>query len=199
MDQTLKKRLTGIAVLLLLAMLLLPLIFDGANQKGLLEDTRLPPPPEVPAAEVLLASPPAELAEVEGAIAREHQPAEPEAPAVIPPVAVAAVPAAVPAPVPAAAPASTPTAGVTTDPRLASLAEAWDVQVAALGSAEGTAALVKKLQSAGYKVRVTKAGNLHKVLVGPELRRAAAEKLQAALAADARVGKLQGRLVRYVP
>lgn len=209
-----KKRLVGIAVLLLLAVIVLPLVLDGANEDALLADTRLPPPPAVPEAAALLEAPPAELAAAEGGIARDHVPAEPEpvvAP-VVPPVAVApaaAAPAAVPAvaapaarpaapSVPAAATAAEPVPAPA-DPRLAALAEAWDVQVAAVSSPDGAERLRGQLAKAGYKARIVRAGGLHKVVVGPELRRAAAEKLRDRLAADARVGKPKGMLVRYVP
>lgn len=203
-----KKRLVGVAVLLLLAVIVLPLVLDGANEEALLADTRLPPPPAVPEADALLEAPPAELAAAEGGIARDHVPAEPEpeiAP-VIPPVAVApasATPAATPA-----APVATPVAPAATvaaepapaaDPRLAALAEAWDVQVAAVSSPDGAERLRGQLVKAGYKARVVRANGLNKVVVGPELRRSAAEKLRDRLAGDARVGKPKGMLVRYVP
>lgn len=204
MDQTLKKRLVGIAVLLLLAAIVLPLVLDGANKDALMADTRLPPPPVVADADGLLAAPPGEWATAEGEIAREHLPAEPEP---IPPVAVAptaadAAPAEItppaaavtaPAPVPAPAPAAV------VEPRLAALAEAWDVQVAAVSAPEGAERLRAKLVAAGYKARVVRVKGMHKVVVGPELRRDAAEKLLDRLAADARVGKPKGMLVRYVP
>lgn len=203
-----KKRLVGIAVLVLLAVIVLPLVLDGANEDALLADTRLPPPPAVPEAAALLEAPPAELAAAEGGIARDHVPAEPEpvvAP-VVPPVAVAPAATAPALPAPATA-AATPAAAApveaapapAADPRLAALAEAWDVQVAAVSSPDGAERLRGQLAKAGYKARIVRAGGLHKVVVGPELRRAAAEKLRDRLAADARVSKPKGMLVRYVP
>lgn len=203
MDQTLKNRLVGVGVLLVLAAIVLPLVFDGANQDALLADTRLPPPPAVPEAEALLTAPAPELPQAEAELAREHVPAEPEAPAPLPPVAVA--PGTAPAPAvaapPAAAPAApAPAATTAADPRLAGLAEAWDVQLAAVSAPEGAERLRGKLVAAGYKARVVKVGALYKVLAGPELRREDAEKLRAKLAADARVGKpADARLVRYIP
>lgn len=199
MDQNLKNRLVGIGVLLLVAAVILPLLLDGANRDALQADTRLPPPPEVPAADALLQAPAPELPMAEAELAREHVPAEPEPAPVIPPVAVAPTPTPAPAaaPAPARAPvAETPAA----DPRLTGLAEAWDVQLAALSSAEGAERLRAKVAAAGYKVRVIRAGSLLKVVVGPELRRADAEKLRDRLAADARIGKpADARLVRYIP
>lgn len=220
-DQTLKNRLVGVVVLLLLAVVLLPALFDGANEQALLADTRMPVPPEVPAAGELLAAPPSIVPETESAIAAAHALAEPE----IPPVAVApglppedtaadlaavegAVAPSVVGPVASAAakPASSPVPAAATvpppaqpDQRLASLAEAWDVQVAAVSTLESAEQLRKKLVAAGYKARVLAAGKLFRVVVGPELRREDATIMRDKLAADARFGKVKGMLVRYVP
>lgn len=198
MDQALKNRLVGVGVLMAVAVVVLPLLFDGANQQALLADTRMPPAPEVPEPAALLAEPPAQLPEAEQQITRDHMPAEPE-PAVVAPVAIAP---SVPSPVaPAASPAAVPPASPApaTDPRLAALAEAWSVQVAAVAAVDGAERLRAKLQQAGYKARIVQVDGLHKVVVGPVLRREDAEALRDRLAADARVGKPDGRLVRYVP
>jgi len=224
-DPTLKNRLVGVVVLLLLAVVLLPMLLDGDNQAALLADTRLPVAPEVPSAESLLAEPPAVAPAIEGEIAAAHAPAEPEA---VPPVAVAPgtppdYDAVVPPPVaestltqtsvaakPAVAPpapAATATAAAASpaptpapaEPRLASLAEAWDVQVAALSTLEAANQLKAKLTAAGYKARVLAAGKLFRVVVGPELRREDAVALREKLASDGRFGKPAGLLVRYVP
>jgi DedD protein len=223
MDPTLKNRLVGVVVLLLLAVVLLPMLLDGDNESGLLADTRLPVVPDVPSAESLLAEPPAIAPDVQAEIDAAHAPAEPES---VPPVAVApgAPPdydAVVPPPVaesmvtqatvaqkppvvqpppvaatPVVAAAAAPQAA---DPRLASLADAWDVQVAALSTLEAANQLKGKLAAAGYKSRVLAAGKLFRVVVGPELRREDAVALRDKLAADNRFGKPSGLLVRYVP
>lgn len=202
MNQALKNRIVGVVVLMALAVIVLPLIFDGANEQTLLADTRMPPAPQVPDATTLLAERPAQLPEAEGEIAREHQAALPEV-AVIPPVAVApeaTTSASSDTPPAAPAAASTPAvATVTADPRLAGLAQAWDVQVTAVAAPEGAERLRAKLVKAGYKARVHKVDGLFKVLVGPELRREDAQSLQRRLGADIRVGKPQTVLVRYVP
>lgn len=204
MNQALKTRLVGVVVLVALAAILLPLLFDGANQQALLADTRMPPPPQVPDAASLLAEPASRVPEAEGDIAREHVAVEPEAEVIAPvavappptPASTAAAPVAAPAPVATvAAPAVAPVA----DARLAALAEAWDVQVAAVAAADGAERLRARLVKAGYKARVHKVGPLFKVLVGPELRRADAEALRGKLATDARAGKPKAVLVRYVP
>lgn len=194
MDPTLKNRLVGVLVLLLLAAVLLPLLFDGANEQSLLAETRMPVPPDVPQAEALLADPPATLPAAETEIAAAHAPAEPE-PAVLAPPAVPQPAVAAPVPVTTA----TQVAPAPVDARLAGLAEAWDVQVAAVSTAEAASQLRTRLAAAGYKARVQPAGVLFRILVGPELRKEDAASLRDKLAADGRIGKLNGRLVRYVP
>lgn len=199
MDQTLKNRLVGAAVLLALAFILLPLLFDGANQQALMSDLRMPAPPATPDAAALLDGGRSALAEAKEEVMREHASVEPE-PEPVPPVAVAPSPSE---PVPSAAPApATPAPAATAavaDERLSRLAEAWDVQVAAGSSVEGAERLRAALAAAGYKARVRQDAAVYRVVVGPVLRREDAVALRAALAADARVGKPAGMLVRYIP
>lgn len=201
MDQNLKNRLVGAGVLLALAVIFLPLLFDGANQQALMGEMRLPTPPEVPQAQQLLEGGGAsELPAMREEVRQAHAPASVE-PEIAPTVAEQAGAAsdeagavATPAPV---APASA--APVQTDPRLANLAEAWDVQVAAGSSREGASRLLVRLETAGYKARIRHDGEIYRVVVGPVLRREDAVSLRTALAADARVDKPQGLLVRYIP
>lgn len=201
MDQALKNRLVGVGVLMAVAVVVLPLLFDGANQQALLADTRMPPPPDVPEPGALLAEPPAQLPEAEEEITRDHVPAEPEPPApVVAPVAVAPSATSAPEPgAPSVTPVVAPPAAPAADTRLAAMAEAWDVQVAALSAADGAERLRGKLQQSGYKARIVQRDGRYKVVVGPVLRREDAEALRGKLAADARVGKPAGMLVRYVP
>lgn len=210
MDQTLKNRLVGAGVLLALAVILLPLLLDGANREALMGEMRMPPPPEVPQAQQLLQGEPSGLPAMREEVAQAHAPAEPEvAPTVESPSAAEAQPSTesqpstetqppndAPESGASAAPASPPAVA---DKRLGNLAEAWDVQVAAGSSPEGAARLLSRLEAAGYKARVRHEGGIHRVVVGPLLRREDAQALRTALAADARVGKPQGVLVRYIP
>jgi DedD protein len=211
-DATLKNRLIGTAVILALAALLLPWVLDGANHESLLAESRLPPPPHVPSAEELLTPPPAEAPAAVAEIDALHAAATPEAPpVVIPPVGTPAATSVVPAPatvIPPAAPAPVaaeqppaPPAGEAE--RLAALAEAWDLQVAALSSAEGAARLRDALLAAGYKARVQAnrdGRGLNRVLVGPVLRREDALALRDRLAADRHLKDIgTPLLVRYVP
>lgn len=182
--------------MLVLAVIVLPLLFDGANQQALMSDLRMPVPPEVPDAAALIDGGRSALAEAKNEVLREHAPVEPEPePAV--PVAVAPSPAE---PVPESSPApATPQPAAPADDRLAKLAEAWDVQVAAGSSAEGAERLRSALVAAGYKARVRRDAAIYRVVVGPVLRREDALALRSALSTDKRVGKPAGLLVRYIP
>lgn len=217
MDQTLKNRLVGAVVLLAVAATVLPLLFDGANERALMADTRMPAAPEVPDAGKLLATDQSTLAATQAAVEQAHAPAAVEnavvesastasaplaaaaAPALAVKPAVTAVPATPVAGSAVAIPATAATTPAPADPRLAKIAEAWDVQVAAGASAEGAERLRAKLAGAGYKARVRVEGGLYKTVVGPVLRREDAVALRDALGADGRVGKPRGMLVRYVP
>lgn len=183
-DEALKYRIVGAVVLLVLAAIVLPLLLDGANQASLLADTRMPPPPDVPKAEVLLADAPSMVNDIEAEIDAAHLPAEPEEPEQPAPVALApGAPDAAPVP----------------EARLASLAEAWIVQVAALSTAEAAEKLRVKLAQAGYKAQIAPLGRLFRVTVGPELRKEDALAIRDRIATDARFGKPEGRVARYVP
>ncbi|MFP5383849.1 MAG: SPOR domain-containing protein, partial [Gammaproteobacteria bacterium] len=161
-----------------------------------MSDLRMPAPPEAPDAAALLDGGRPALAEAKEEVLREHAPVEPE-PEPVPPVAVAPSPAE---PVPASsAPPATSQPAAPVDERLAKLAEAWDVQVAAGSSAEGAERLRSTLVAAGYKARVRRDAGIFRVVVGPVLRRDDAVALRTALAADARVGRPAGLLVRYIP
>jgi len=191
MDESLKARLIGAAVLVAVAVLLIPELLSGrksaepqpadpAEARGTRTFTielnggtaagELQPPPvaEVPA----LA--PAAVAEQPAAEPPAAAPAEPAPEPVAPrepPPGVAKAPPATPVQPPAeTAPAPAPvTRG------------GWAVQVGAFGSAAAAQRLVKDLQGAGYRAfvsPVTRSGKtLHRVRVGPEAGRDDANRL----------------------
>jgi len=191
MDESLKARLIGAAVLVAVAVLLIPELLSGrksaepqpadpAEARGTRTFTielnggtaagELQPPPvaEVPA----LA--PAAVAEQPAAEPPAAAPAEPAPEPVAPrepPPGVAKAPPATPVQPPAeTAPAPAPvTHG------------GWAVQVGAFGSAAAAQRLVKDLQGAGYRAfvsPVTRSGKtLHRVRVGPEAGRDDANRL----------------------
>jgi len=191
MDESLKARLIGAAVLVAAAVLLIPELLSGRksaepqpadpaeargtrtftielNGRTAAGDLQPPPVAEVPA----LA--PAAVAEQPAAAPPAAAPAEPAPETVAPrepPPAVAKAPPATPVQPPAeTAPAPAPvTRG------------GWAVQVGAFGSAAAAQRLVKDLQGAGYRAfvsPVTRSGKtLHRVRVGPEAGRDDANRL----------------------
>jgi DedD protein len=199
MDESLKARLIGAAVLVAVAVLLIPELLSGrktaepqpadpAEARGTRTFTielnggsragDLPPPAaEAPAPAPAAA---AERPAAEPPAAAPAAPAEPAPEPVAPrePPAVAKAPPATPVQPPAeTAPAPAPvTRG------------GWAVQVGAFGSAAAAQRLVQDLQGAGYRAfvsPVTRSGKtLHRVRVGPEAERDDANRL---------AGRLKGR------
>lgn len=202
MDESLKARLIGAAVLVAVAVVLIPELLSGRktaepqpagsaeargtrtftielNGGSAVGDLQPPPVAEAPAPA------PAPVAVA-------------EQPAVEPPVAAPPEPTPEPAPEPAAtreppavakAPPATPVKPpVETAPAPAAVTRGgWVVQVGAFGSATAAQRLVKDLQGAGYRAYVspvTRSGKtLHRVRVGPEPGRDEANRLAERLKA----------------
>lgn len=192
MDESLKARLIGAAVLVAVAVLLIPELLSGrktaqpqpadsAEARGTRTFTielnggraagELQPPPVAEAP----APAPVAIAEQPAAEPPATAPAEPEPVAPREPPAVAKAAPAIPVKPPvkplvetAPAPAAVTRGG-------------WAVQVGAFGSATAAQRLVKDLQGAGYRAYVspvTRSGKtLHRVRVGPEAGRDDATRL----------------------
>lgn len=199
MDDALKARLIGAAVLVALAVLLIPeLLSDrkaaapaatsdatargtrtvtielaGNPQGSTLTETLPAPDPAQTAAAPSASEPPA------GSTPASTQP---EA---TPPVQVDQ--AVAPAPTQASPPSATaPQPVPPSNPTAARPARGgWAVQVGAFGSAASAEKLVRQLQEAGYQVFVSPVARggrtLHRVRVGPEIERTEAESLVAGL------------------
>jgi DedD protein len=244
-DEKLKRRLTGAAVLVALAVIFLPELLDRdapGPERSL--DLSIPPPPdrdfdarqpvavEIPPVE---AYPGAETAldlirrraaaggggqaaasgteyvsssSVSGSGPGEDVEAKPRTPepvakSVEPPAPEPSAPKATakPAPAPQRSTASPPVAAVSgggASEKPAALSAAWVVQVGSFKDQSNAQALLNKLRAAGYATRVEPASvggsRVYRVKVGPELERAAAEKLIADL--QTRFG-LRGTLRRH--
>ncbi|MBZ0071711.1 MAG: SPOR domain-containing protein [Gammaproteobacteria bacterium] len=197
MDNLVKQRVIGAIVLVALAVIFVPMLFEtpedelgpvGSNLptepdsivRERIEPLTLPePPPEPePAPQVILEEPAdPSAANADAAIdAANDSGAGPAAPsqgtagAPVAPPPPAAKPAPVPpAPTTAPAPASVPQSG-------------WIVQLASLASKDNAMALRERLRGLGYTAFVeetkTAKGVLYRVRVGPELERTAAEALR---------------------
>jgi len=208
MEETLKARLIGAAVLVTVAVLLIPELLsgrkavepaaeDGSGQRaarsftielgqGSGQANRTAPAASAPA--------PAAAEEAPTATGERQAPSvepQPEAEAPVAPAAVAAQgrPAAQPpAPQPerTAAAKPEPKPEPTAQPA-ATAGGAWAVQVGAFGSLETARGMVRDLTGAGYRAYiapVTRGGKtLHRVRVGPEAERASAEQIAKRLKA----------------
>lgn len=187
MDESLKARLIGGAVLVTLVVLLVPELLSGpkssqpepgppAGERGTRTYTidlggatpvqpALEPAPAAPEAKPAPEQKPEKKPEPEAAKPVEQAP---------PAVAGSTAPESRPEPVPEpAATAKAPPKG------------GWSVQVGAFGSADSARKLVKELGADGYAAYlapVTRAGKtLHRVRVGPEAARADADRLATRL------------------
>lgn len=194
MDNLVKQRVIGAIVLVALAVIFVPMLFEspedelgpvGSNLptepdsivRERIEPLTLPEPPPEPAPQVVLEEPAdPSAANADAAIdAANDGGAGPTTPSqgtaaapVAPPPAAKPAPAP-PAPTTAPAPASVPQSG-------------WIVQLASLASKDNAMALRERLRGLGYTAFVeetkTAKGVLYRVRVGPELERTAAEALR---------------------
>jgi len=78
------------------------------------------------------------------------------------------------------------------------LPQAWVVQVARLNAQDKANALVEKLRARGYRATATGSGDSWRVIIGPELEKAAAESVKRKLAEDPQL-KLSGWIQAYRP
>lgn len=194
MNQGTKQRIVGTVVLLTLAFIFLPIVFDGQGSYEPAMTSRIPDSPQVSILPEPVQSRPIIIAETE--TEREAELASPgsnDAAGAEVPVAVEAAPESV---------------GVTTSepvfsrevPQLdrAGLPQAWVVQLASFADVENARNLLARLQSAGYKAYIRSVvgdqGGRSRVLVGPWVVRARADETQTELQAQF---QLAGMVVAY--
>lgn len=214
MDDKLKQRLVGAAVIVALAAIFIPMILEGPDDgmgpvgsnlppapeykvKDRVEPLVLPPPPETGAG---TASEPAgvpdapEAALPETGTLAEAEPAPSPAPAPAPEPAPKPAPAPAPESAPAPAPAPAPAQPAATP----APASGWVVQVASFSQQANAERLQERLQEQGYQAFVesasTGSGSTWRVRVGPVPERAAAEKLQGEIA---KAFDLKGLVAEY--
>jgi DedD protein len=200
MDEVLKARLIGAAVLVAIAVLLIPELLSGRKTAepvaeeagprgsrtftielggGAGQSVRTPATGTTAPEQVTSAPTPA--ATVAAPVAEPAAPIE----TTPPPAEVAAAPVErEPVPPPAAAPT---VAKPTPPPAGAPSRGGWAVQVGAFGSADTAAKLVRDLSGAGYRAFVAPVARggktLHRVRVGPEADKGNAEQLASRLKA----------------
>ncbi|MEK0362841.1 SPOR domain-containing protein [Pseudomonas sp. CBC3] len=198
-DKGLLQRIVGALVLLALAVIFVPMLFNREDAgRQIVVDA--PEMPEAPAAPVIEAQPvevpepevepfPEEFEIIEENAA--SQPATPINPAPTP-VESAPAPAA-----PESATAETPpTAPEEKRLDTANLPISWSVQLASLSSRENADKLQKTLRSQGYNAYIRTADGMNRVFVGPLVERAEANRLRDQLQ---RQQKLNGFVVRFKP
>ena len=220
MEQNLKQRLVGALVLISLAVIFVPLMFDGQQQRI---DTSTYDIPEKPA--ITITAPNVVPLEQEARQQYEEviqvteaKKAQDEATAPIDQAVQAAVDKVAAAPA-QATPSTSPADPVeqtreylaqekAVDDSLQDqpvtaalpLAEAWVIQVGAFSSEPNAQGLRDKLKAAGYTafVKGIKGANgpLYKVYVGPEIRRAQMEQQKTELE---RKYNLKALILKYIP
>lgn len=221
MEQQLKQRLVGAAVLVSIAILVVPVLLDGGYRRAApptrdmapmpqdgFEDMVAPLPPDVKQAlEAGLGADPDALSSAAAEAATALDTPQVSAPAFVDeapppaPEAAAPVPPPVPAPQPAAdtKPAPSPKPVPTPAPAAATPgAEQWTVQLGSFASrtnAEGLLARVKASGAGGFILPLTDGGKTsYRVRAGPVAGRAAADRLRQDLE---RSQGIRGMLVRY--
>ena len=210
MDEKLKQRLVGAAVLVSLAVIFVPMILDERDRDMGEPGSNLPPAPDFEVRDHIR---PIELppplpedeapADTENAVAEsgqgiEVQPTpEPRPEAVAAPAAEAPESAGTEAPPAATTPAASPPSSGAAPQRGSERAAppgsvpGWVVQVGSFGSERNARALAARLTEAGFSAfvsRTEKGGRaFYRVRVGPVAERKAAEALKARL--DAHLGQ----------
>lgn len=201
MDQSLKQRLVGAIVLISLAVIFLPLVFDGQQQQVNSEEYAYPEQPamtiqsrdfatiEDEAAVVIEQIEQVEASkDVEEIRSSEQYAVDPVEPVDTP------EPASVEQFIEQEQTADRiiqESAEGTVD-----LADAWVIQVGAFSSQANANGLRDKLNAANFKAYTKAIGGLHKVYVGPEIRRYRLEQQKSSLERDFKVKTL---ILKYIP
>ncbi|WP_312680531.1 SPOR domain-containing protein [Stutzerimonas nitrititolerans] len=193
MDRGLIQRMVGALVLIALAVIFVPMLFNREDDARRVEvdAPAMPQTPAMPDVEVQpveVPEPAAEPFPEEFEIIEEG----PETAAQVPAEPITAPPAvAEPTPTP---PAERPVPEQRLD--AANLPVSWSVQLASLSNRESAEALTAKLRSQGYNAYVRTFEGMNRVFVGPLVERAEANRLRDVLE---RQQKLKGFVVRFKP
>lgn len=203
-DKGLLQRIVGALVLVALAVIFVPMLFnrEDAGRQVAVDAPEMPDAPAVPVIETQPVEVPEpevepfpeefEIIEEGPQTAQSESPAAPIEPA---PVLTEPEPASEPAPaqVDNASTRQTPE-----EKRLdtANLPVSWSVQLASLSSRENAEKLQQTLRSQGYNAYIRTADGMNRVFVGPLVERAEANRLRDQLQ---RQQKLDGFVVRFKP
>lgn len=205
-DKGLLQRIVGALVLVALAVIFVPMLFNREDA-GRQVTVDAPPMPEAPATPVIetqpveVPEPDAQPFPEEYEIVEEGRVAEPSAPAEPSPAPAQPEPAPAvsePATAETAPPAPPAATAAPEEKRLdaANLPVSWSVQLASLSSRENADKLQTTLRSQGYNAYIRTADGMNRVFVGPLVERAEADRLRDQLQ---RQQKLNGFVVRFKP
>ena len=203
-DKGLLQRIVGALVLVALAVIFVPMLFnrEDAGRQVAVDAPEMPDAPAVPVIEtqpVEVPEPEVEPFPEEFEIIEEGpqttQPESPVAPIEPAPVLTEPEPASEPAP---AQVGNASTRQTPEEKRLdtANLPVSWSVQLASLSSRENAEKLQQTLRSQGYNAYIRTADGMNRVFVGPLVERAEANRLRDQLQ---RQQKLDGFVVRFKP
>lgn len=177
MDDRLKQRLIGAAVLVLAAVIFVPMLLDQSGDEPRPQEHRIVPAPQPPA------QAPARVVPLDSGTM---------APVPAPPAATPPAKAAVEksSKTPAKAPAK---ASVKTPAKTPAKAGTFAVQLGSFSKSDNARGLRDKLVAKGYTAFVKTTGSVTRVYVGPQTDRAEAEKMLEKLLAET---KLKGIVVK---
>ena len=196
-DRGLLQRIVGALVLVALAVIFVPMLFnrDDAGQQIAVD---APAMPETPAAPIIETQPvevpePAVALPEDYEIIEEGSVAESNSPNPINP-APAEVEPAPQAPVQAITTPPPAMVEKPVEPRLdtANLPVSWSVQLASLSSRENAEKLQKTLRSQGYNAYIRSADGMNRVFVGPLVERAEANRLRDQLQRQHKLDGFEG-------
>lgn len=200
LDKVYKQRMVGALVLVALAVIFLPMLFNREDEQRQIQ-VDVPTAPQVPVMPQV---------QVEPVPVPEPQPIpeEPAPPEEVAPLPAAPAPAAVvskpvaavktPAVTPAQTVAQAPAKLDTTQKRVDAngLPVSWSVQLVSLSNRASADNLQKTLRNQGYNAYVRSSGGMNRVFVGPLLERAEADRLRDLLGKQQ---NLKGFVVRFQP
>lgn len=195
LDRRLKQRMVGALVLLALAAVFLPMLFNRADQPRAVR-VEAPPMPAAPAPlqietpepdvpEPALAEAPASATAVEAAAVAVPEPVAP------PPAAVPAAPPAVAPPV-RSEPVAAPVSRLDGD----GLPLSWSVQLVSLSNAARAQELQQRLRQQGHNAYIRSVDGMQRVFVGPLLDKSEAQRLAQEIGRQQRLSPI---VVRFQP
>lgn len=195
LDRRLKQRMVGALVLLALAAVFLPMLFNRADQPRAVR-VEAPPMPAAPAP-LQIETPEPDVPEPALAEAPASAPAV-EAAAVAVPEPVAPPPAAVPAASPAVAPPvrSEPVAAPASRLDGDGLPLSWSVQLVSLSNAARAQELQQRLRQQGHNAYIRSVDGMQRVFVGPLLDKSEAQRLAQEIGRQQRLSPI---VVRFQP